>query len=331
MQQIRPHPCSRMEGSASRASRIDERRFALRAASRAASSTSNARPGGGPPAFAITMSTLPKAARVAATSRAGAAGSVTSSAVASTSAPPVVSSKRVCSRTSASRAVIITRTPSATRASAVALPRPREAAVTSAVFPSMPRSTLAAPIPDQLDSTRKRRLLRLDDGEVVFGPVEWLGRAVLAHDHDVLQPHAEAPFHIDARLHRERMPGLERLRVSRDEIGVLVLLDADPVTGPMEEVLSESCVVDDLSGHPIDVLGRDTCSGSRHRCRLSRREHLVTLGDLVRRRTGHDRAGDVGAVTDVVVDRVTPTEVADDRLSGPDDSRSGLVMGTCRV
>ncbi len=78
MRQIRPQPAARMCGRASRTSRTDVRRFASIAAWSVASSTSSARPFGGPPAFPTRMCSAPNRSTVASTNRRGASGSVTS-------------------------------------------------------------------------------------------------------------------------------------------------------------------------------------------------------------------------------------------------------------
>ena len=87
------------------------------------------------------MSTVPKARTVASTSSAGTPGSVMSAAWVATSAPAARRLASASARDSARREEIITRTPSAASASAVARPSPREPATTSATRPSMPRST----------------------------------------------------------------------------------------------------------------------------------------------------------------------------------------------
>ena len=137
IRQIRPPPAARMCGTAACTSRIEVSRFALTAASIASSSTSRARAGGGPPAFATRMSSPPNRSTVAATSRAGASGSVTSAGIARTSPG---NSAAVASNVSGLRAQMATRAPSRDIASAAPRPSPFDAAVTSATFPDIPRS-----------------------------------------------------------------------------------------------------------------------------------------------------------------------------------------------
>src|SRR3954452_11595548 len=62
-------------------------------------------------------------------------------------------------------------------------------------------------------------------------------RAVRAADDDVLDPGAVAPREVDPGLDAEGHPGLERLAVAGDEVRLLMALEPDSVTRPVEEVL----------------------------------------------------------------------------------------------
>ena len=81
------------------------------------------------------------------------------------------------------------------------------------------------------------------------------------------------------------MPGLNREGVARDEdlpvpdhqIGVLVLLDADPVTGAVDELLAVAGLGDDPAGHAVDVLGGDPGTGRGHRRLLCGSESVVAI------------------------------------------------------
>src|SRR5262249_52462280 len=76
--------------------------------------------------------------------------------------------------------------------------------------------------------------------------------------HDVLDAHAVAPLQIDAGLDAERVAGLERGVVALDDVRVLVHLDADAMTQPVEERLGIATLVDDGPRRAVDVLWRDT-------------------------------------------------------------------------
>ena len=77
----------------------------------------------------------------------------------------------------------------------------------------------------------------VDDDEAVVdvcsahpGPRRRIG------DDDVFEAGAPLPGEVDAGLDRERVARRERLAVAADDVRVLVLLDADAVTGAMDEV-----------------------------------------------------------------------------------------------
>ena len=63
-------------------------------------------------------------------------------------------------------------------------------------------------------------------------------------------------------------PGVERLAVAADDVGVFVLLDADAVAGAMDEVRAVAAVGDDAAGDAVDVLARraDGRGVDRGRC-----------------------------------------------------------------
>src|SRR6266704_2363137 len=92
-----------------------------------------------------------------------------------------------------------------------------------------------------LSSGRRRRPAApgssgLDNDELA-GPVVQPDAAVLAADHDVLDPGA-VPARVDPWLDGERHPGLKRLRVASHDVGVFVALQADAVAGPVDEMLA---------------------------------------------------------------------------------------------
>src|SRR5215469_2490471 len=69
-------------------------------------------------------------------------------------------------------------------------------------------------------------------GHVVQPPV-----TVDGANNDVLDPGSVRAW-VDARLNGERMPGLEDLGVAGHNVGVLVGLEADAMTGPVYEVVA---------------------------------------------------------------------------------------------
>ena len=79
-----------------------------------------------------------------------------------------------------------------------------------------------------------------DDREVACGAVQAVG-SVVGGDHDVLEAEPEAAGQVDAGLDAE---GVARrrggVRVARDDVRVLVLLDADAVAGAVDELARRS-------------------------------------------------------------------------------------------
>ena len=67
----------------------------------------------------------------------------------------------------------------------------------------------------------------------------------VGRDDDVLEPHPEPTGEVDARLDAERVARLERRRVARDHVRILVRLGADAVPDAVHEVLAEARVGDD--------------------------------------------------------------------------------------
>ena len=72
---------------------------------------------------------------------------------------------------------------------------------------------------------------------------------------------AEAPGQVDPGFHAERVPGHQWRRVAGDDVGILVGLGADAVTGAVHEVLAVAGVGDDHPRRPVDVLARHADDG----------------------------------------------------------------------
>ena len=93
-----------------------------------------------------------------------------------------------------------------------------------------------------------------DDEQLSRSVVEPLV-AVGGADHDVLDPRAVRAG-VDPRLHRERHARLEHLAVAGHDVRVLVRLQPDPVTGPVEERLAVPGRGDRLARGRVDRLRR---------------------------------------------------------------------------
>src|SRR6185503_8168175 len=81
--------------------------------------------------------------------------------------------------------------------------------------------------------------------EVAVGAVEAFAAAVDAH-HDVLDARAVAARQVDAGLHRERHARLERPVRPGHDVRLLVHLEADAVSGAVDEVLAVAGLRDEV-------------------------------------------------------------------------------------
>src|SRR5205085_168539 len=126
----------------------------------------------------------------------------------------------------------------------------------------------------------------------------------------------------------EGMARSERLAVAAHDVGVLVLLEPDPMTGAVHEPLAIAAVADELAGYTVDVLARRAHHRRGNGRRLRLLEHAVQLPNLGGwLATGPHAPGDVGAVAV----RHGAAEVAQDHLVGVDDPAAGVVMGAGSV
>src|SRR5919197_870503 len=89
-------------------------------------------------------------------------------------------------------------------------------------------------------ASAKRISRLLHDRERVVGGVQRLRASIVGDDRDVLDTHAEAAGEVNAGLDGERHTRAKRLGVPRDEVRMLVAVEADPVPGPMDEVRAVS-------------------------------------------------------------------------------------------
>src|SRR6185437_11839931 len=137
---IRPHRRCRMPGSTARVSSTALRSVRFTARSHAIQSCASNGPAGGPPAFVTRMSTWPKRAMASAVTSSMCSCFERSATTVCTSTPVHVEiTLRALSSVSAPRAQRISLAPSLASSSAIARPRPRLAAATSATLPRMPR------------------------------------------------------------------------------------------------------------------------------------------------------------------------------------------------
>src|SRR6266540_1269218 len=75
----------------------------------------------------------------------------------------------------------------------------------------------------------------LDDPQVERRLIERI-RASGAAEDDVLETHTPATLDVDAGLNAERHAGAERLRVARDQVGLLMHLEPDAMARSMDEI-----------------------------------------------------------------------------------------------
>src|SRR5207244_12955256 len=83
-----------------------------------------------------------------------------------------------------------------------------------------------------------------DDRERVIRSVQRLGAIVVTEDRDVLDANAEPTWDVDAWLDRECHSGLELLVVAADEIRMLVSVQADAVSGAVDDPPAMTGLVD---------------------------------------------------------------------------------------
>ena len=143
------------------------------------------------------------------------------------------------------------------------------------------------------------------------------------HDDDVFDADPELAGQVDARLDRERHPRLQNLGVAFDDVGVFVTVQADAVTGAVDEVLAVSSVGDHLAS------GCDPLTRRLRRDRPQQRRPSA----LRARVSWTSRYFAVGSPTwniRVVSEPYPPTvpaEIDNDRVALAHDSIPGLVVG----
>ena len=128
------------------------------------------------------------------------------------------------------------------------------------------------------------------------------------------------------------MPGPERDVVARDDVRVLVALEADPVPGPVEERLAVALGLDRLAGRGVDRAAGDARRDGLHRGRLGVVQHPEQVPEALVRALGRVAAGHPQGPRDVrAVAAEDPADVEDDRLAGLDDPVGRLVVRRRRV
>src|SRR5690606_16126871 len=115
--------------------------------------------------------------------------------------------------------------------------------------------------------------------------------------------------------------------VAGDDVGVLVLLDADAVPGPVDEPVAVAGLGDDAARHGVDLLARRADGGGGDRRPLGLVQHRVGVADLGRRLADVHAAGDVAAVADAQLVVHRAPEVAQHDVPGADDPAARLVVG----
>src|SRR5258705_9346435 len=108
--------------------------------------------------------------------------------------------------------------------------------------------------------------------EVVRALVERLD-PVRGDDDDVLDPGTPATRLVDARLDAEGHARLEQQVVAFDDVRLLVHVQANAVTGPMDELLTESRLADQIARRGVDRLGGHSWADSGDSCTLSLLQH----------------------------------------------------------
>src|SRR5207248_5651908 len=97
---------------------------------------------------------------------------------------------------------------------------------------------------------------------------------------DVLDAGAPLALDIDPGLDREGVPGPQGLAVAADEVGVLVLLEADAVARAVHEVGPVPALGDQPAGDRVDVLARCTDHCGSHGLGLGPLENGVQVAEL---------------------------------------------------
>ena len=147
-------------------------------------------------------------------------------------------------------------------------------------------------------------------------------RAVVVDHRDVLDTHAEATGQVDAGLDRERHSGFERLAIPADQVRMLVAVETDPMTDPVDEVRTVSGFIDDPSRRGVDRLGRCALVRSGVAGFLRPADDVMhTLPLALDGRPDVHRPRDVGSIA-----AASAAEVEDDRVTLHDAAIAGLMM-----
>ena len=260
MQQIRPHPASCIDGRAARTRRTEVARLALTAAAICSSVISSARPGGGPPALATRMSRPPNLSLVAATSRAGTGriGDVGDHGVHLATCRPGWRWPLRC------RALLA--------AGADHHPGPLGGQGLGA-GPAQPFRRGR----DQGDLAGDTEVHQapLDHGQIVADRVEELeARRRWPPRCPRCGPRTARPGRYPGSTEKA-WPGDQRQGVAGDDVGILVLLEADAVAGAVDERVAVAARGDDRPGRPVDRLAGRPRPGRRHSGGLGPLEQVV--------------------------------------------------------
>lgn len=151
-------------------------------------------------------------------------------------------------------------------------------------------------------------------------------RSVGGRNHDVLEARTPLSGHVDAGLDGEGVAWFEEFGVARDEVGILVGLDADAMTRAVDKVLAEAARGDAAPGDRVDILTALPHSRRRDGRLLRVEEHRVQLTELLRRLADPHAPGDIRAVANSIVTEHGATEVAQHDLIALDNGRPGFVV-----
>src|SRR5205814_4598886 len=133
--------------------------------------------------------------------------------------------------------------------------------------------------------------------EGVVRAVQWSSGSVGVDDRDVLDSHAEAAGEIDARFERKGHARLERLAIPAHQVWMLMAIEADPMTGPMNEELTVAGFIDHAPGRGVDRLrGRVLSRGGVAGLLCASHDVVDRLLLAPRARTDMDGARDVGPI-----------------------------------
>src|SRR5262249_14442086 len=156
---------------------------------------------------------------------------------------------------------------------------------------TLPSSSMCMPFLNwfvlTVSATASENLADLDQ---VLAEVREVVDAAVGDNDVVLDPDPAEAFEIDARLDRDDVPEREKVRPFLAHARSLVDLQADAVTEPVAEAARELRRVDDLACCAIGVDAGETGANRLERGGLRIDTDAVRFLQLVRKRSGRERA-----------------------------------------